>query len=101
MSNISEQMFPMQGKLRTGMLLGNLVGAAITLESSVSLLLVIDSHGRISRMFPMQGKFRTTPLSYEALNYAWSFSSEQCPEGIVSVAGRTVSVNGKTLRFVC
>lgn len=33
-----------------------------------------------------QGHFQLTPLSYETLEHASSFSSDQCPEGVVAVA---------------
>ncbi|KAL6757658.1 CPSF A subunit region-domain-containing protein [Haematococcus lacustris] len=33
-----------------------------------------------------QGRFSISPLSYEALDYAASFASDQCPEGFVAVA---------------
>ena len=33
-----------------------------------------------------------TPLSYEALDFAASFKSEQCAEGIVAVARNTLRV---------
>ncbi|KAI8539899.1 hypothetical protein RHMOL_Rhmol09G0218500 [Rhododendron molle] len=38
------------------------------------------------------GHFLLTPLSYEALEYAASFSSDQCAEGVVSVAGDALRV---------
>jgi splicing factor 3B subunit 3 len=39
-----------------------------------------------------QGHFLLTPLSYETLEYAASFSSDQCAEGVVSVAGDALRV---------
>ncbi|MFS7965063.1 putative transcription factor WD40-like family [Helianthus anomalus] len=36
--------------------------------------------------------FLLTPLSYETLEYAASFSSDQCAEGVVAVAGDTLRV---------
>jgi len=33
-----------------------------------------------------------TPLSYESLDSATGFSSEQCPEGIVAIAGNTLRI---------
>ncbi|KAM1019916.1 hypothetical protein ACFX13_041976 [Malus domestica] len=39
-----------------------------------------------------QGHFLLTPLSYETLEYAASFSSDQCSEGVVSVAGNALRV---------
>ncbi|KAH8497167.1 hypothetical protein H0E87_019750 [Populus deltoides] len=39
-----------------------------------------------------QGHFLLTPLSYETLEYAASFSSDQCAEGVVSVAGDALRI---------
>lgn len=39
-----------------------------------------------------QGRFLLTPLSYETLEYAASFCSDQCAEGVVSVAGDALRV---------
>lgn len=39
-----------------------------------------------------QNRFHLTPLSYEALEYAAGFSSEQCPEGIVAISGNTLRI---------
>ncbi|XP_023542630.1 spliceosome-associated protein 130 A-like [Cucurbita pepo subsp. pepo] len=39
-----------------------------------------------------QGHFLLTPLSYETLEYASSFSSDQCAEGVVAVAGSFLRV---------
>lgn len=39
-----------------------------------------------------QGHFLLTPLSYETLEYAASFSSDHCAEGVVSVAGTALRV---------
>lgn len=39
-----------------------------------------------------QGHFLLTPLSYETLEYAASFSSDQCVEGVVSVAGEALRI---------
>ncbi|KAF6148902.1 hypothetical protein GIB67_014273 [Kingdonia uniflora] len=39
-----------------------------------------------------QGHFLLTPLSYESLEYAASFSSDQCAEGVVAVAGDALRV---------
>ena len=37
-------------------------------------------------------KVNITPLSYEMLENASSFSSEKCPEGIVAIAGNTIRI---------
>eukprot|EP00040_Diaphanoeca_grandis_P039239 m.258510 g.258510 ORF g.258510 m.258510 type:complete len:1196 (+) comp36678_c0_seq1:191-3778(+) len=39
-----------------------------------------------------QGHSRLTPLSYELLEHASSFKSEQVPEGIVAIAGNTLRI---------
>lgn len=39
-----------------------------------------------------QNRFHLTPLSYDLLEYASGFSSEQCSEGIVAVAGNTLRI---------
>nr|GFC49921.1 hypothetical protein [Tanacetum cinerariifolium] len=39
-----------------------------------------------------QGHFLLTPLSYETLEYAASFSSNQCAEGVVVVVGDALRV---------
>lgn len=33
-----------------------------------------------------------TPLSYESLEYAAGFSSEQCPEGVVAISTNTLRI---------
>lgn len=33
-----------------------------------------------------------TPLSYETLEYASGFSSEQCPEGVVAISTNTLRI---------
>lgn len=37
-----------------------------------------------------QNRFHLTPLSYETLEYASGFASEQCPEGIVAISVNTL-----------
>ena len=39
-----------------------------------------------------QSRFYLTPLSYESLEYASGFSSEQCPEGIVAISTNTLRI---------
>ncbi|KAG0471556.1 hypothetical protein HPP92_016102 [Vanilla planifolia] len=39
-----------------------------------------------------QGHFLLTPLSYETLEFAASFSSDQCAEGVVAVAGDALRI---------
>ncbi|XP_046843553.1 splicing factor 3B subunit 3-like [Xenia sp. Carnegie-2017] len=42
--------------------------------------------------YSYQSRFHLTPLSYESLEYASSFSSEQCPEGIVAISANTLRI---------
>ncbi|XP_050527513.1 splicing factor 3B subunit 3 isoform X1 [Daktulosphaira vitifoliae] len=39
-----------------------------------------------------QNRFHLTPLSYESLEYASGFASEQCPEGIVAISSNTLRI---------
>ena len=39
-----------------------------------------------------QNRFFLTPLSYQSLEYASGFSSEQCPEGIVAISANTLRI---------
>lgn len=40
--------------------------------------------------YSYQSRFHLTPLSYETLEYASGFASEQCPEGIVAISTNTL-----------
>lgn len=42
--------------------------------------------------YSYQNRFHLTPLSYESLEYASGFSSEQCPEGIVAISTNTLRI---------
>lgn len=42
--------------------------------------------------YSYQGNIHLTPMSYDALDYGWSFSSEQCPEGIVGIYGNNLRI---------
>ena len=50
--------------------------------------------------YSYQSRFHLTPLSYETLEYASSFSSEQCPEGIVAISANTLRYDGPFLVLV-
>ncbi len=43
-------------------------------------------------MFFFYSRFHLIPLSYETLEYAAGFSSEQCPEGIVAISTNTLRI---------
>lgn len=42
--------------------------------------------------YSQMGQVNITPLSYEMLEQASSFSSEKCPEGIVAISGNTIRI---------
>ncbi|KAG0304071.1 Splicing factor 3B subunit 3 [Linnemannia gamsii] len=42
--------------------------------------------------YQMQSRIHLNPLSYEALEFAASFTSEQCPEGVVAIAGNALKI---------
>ena len=42
--------------------------------------------------YSYQNRFHLTPLSYETLEYASGFASEQCPEGIVAISTNTLRI---------
>jgi hypothetical protein len=48
--------------------------------------------------YTYQSRVHLTPLSYESLEHASGFASEQCPEGIVAISANTLrSVNNNNL----
>ena len=51
-------------------------------------VLAVTSRSWLS--YSYQSRFHLTPLSYDALDFASGFSSEQCPEGIVAIASNTL-----------
>ena len=51
-------------------------------------VLAVSSRSWLS--YTYQSRFHLTPLSYDVLDYASGFSSEQCPEGIVAIAANTL-----------
>ena len=53
-------------------------------------VLALSSRSWLSYMY--QGRFYLTPLSYEMLEYASGFASEQCPEGIVAISVNTLRI---------
>lgn len=61
----------------------------ISIQGSESVL-ALSSRSWLSYMY--QGRFHLTPLSYETLEYASGFASEQCPEGIVAISMNTLRI---------
>ncbi|KAF4523972.1 hypothetical protein B566_EDAN013555 [Ephemera danica] len=53
-------------------------------------VLAVSSRSWLSYYY--QNRFHLTPLSYEMLEYASGFSSEQCPEGIVAISTNTLRI---------
>ncbi|CUS08309.1 unnamed protein product [Tuber aestivum] len=39
-----------------------------------------------------RGQFMLTPLTYPMLEWGWTFSSEQCPEGMVGIQGQNLRI---------
>ena len=42
--------------------------------------------------FTRQAQLKLVPLSYDALEFGWNFSSENCPEGIVGIERNTLRI---------
>jgi splicing factor 3B subunit 3 len=61
----------------------------ISIQGSEAVL-ALSSRSWLSYMY--QGRFHLTPLSYETLEYASGFASEQCPEGIVAISVNTLRI---------
>ena len=68
-------------------------------DFSVLYLQVLAMSSRSWLSYSYQSRFHLTPLSYETLEYASSFSSEQCPEGIVAISANTLRWAGD--KIVC
>ncbi|KAH6627402.1 CPSF A subunit region-domain-containing protein [Chaetomium tenue] len=54
-------------------------------------VLALSSKSWMGYVDPTRG-FMVTPLSYENLDWGWSFSSEQCEEGIIGVHGNHLRI---------
>lgn len=61
----------------------------IRMQGSDSVL-AMSSRSWLSYYY--QNRFHLTPLSYETLEYASGFASEQCPEGIVAISINTLRI---------
>lgn len=61
----------------------------VMMQDSESVL-AVSSRSWLSYSF--QSRFHLTPLSYDVLEFASGFSSEQCPEGIVAIAANTLRI---------
>ncbi|WAR13629.1 LOW QUALITY PROTEIN: SF3B3-like protein [Mya arenaria] len=61
----------------------------ITMQGSEAVL-AMSSRSWLS--YAYQSRFHLTPLSYESLEYASGFASEQCPEGIVAISTNTLRI---------
>jgi len=61
----------------------------ITMQGSEAVL-AMSSRSWLS--YTYQSRFHLTPLSYDMLEYASGFASEQCPEGIVAISTNTLRI---------
>ncbi|KAI8990232.1 CPSF A subunit region-domain-containing protein [Pilobolus umbonatus] len=61
----------------------------ISMQSQPAVL-ALSSKPWLSYTF--QSRLHLTPLSYEMLEYGSAFISEQCPEGVVAIAGNTLRI---------
>ena len=55
-----------------------------------SAVLALSSRAWLGYSDPQTLGFMLTPLDYVGLQYAWTFSSEQCMEGIVGIQGQNL-----------
>jgi len=62
-----------------------------TLIQGEPAMLALSTRPWIGHSDP-SGRFALSPLSYDALEHAAPFASEQCPEGVVASAGNTLRV---------
>ena len=53
-------------------------------------MLAVSSRAWLS--YSHQARLHLTPLSYDVLDFASGFSSEQCPEGVVAIAANTLRI---------
>lgn len=63
-------------------------GGVFVLTAVLLQVLAMSSRSWLS--YTYQSRVHLTPLSYETLEYASGFSSEQCPEGIVAISANTL-----------
>eukprot|EP00118_Oscarella_pearsei_P025484 m.308260 g.308260 ORF g.308260 m.308260 type:complete len:1220 (+) comp43647_c0_seq1:82-3741(+) len=61
----------------------------VRMQSSEAML-ALSSRTWLS--YSYQSRFFLTPLSYDPLEFSSSFTSEQCPEGIVAIASNTLRI---------
>lgn len=53
---------------------------------------VLAISSRCWLLYYHQSRFHLTPLSYDSLEFASGFTSEQCPEGIVAISSNTLRI---------
>nr|CAB3266003.1 splicing factor 3B subunit 3 [Phallusia mammillata] len=53
---------------------------------------VLGMSSRTWLSYQYQNRFHLTPLSYDSLEFASGFASEQCPEGIVAISTNTLRI---------
>ena len=62
----------------------------IAVQNGAPAMLAVSS--RPTLCYWHSSRFHVSPLCYEAIDYASGFTSEQCPEGIVCIAGNTLRI---------
>uniref|UniRef100_A0A4W6DGK1 Splicing factor 3B subunit 3 n=1 Tax=Lates calcarifer TaxID=8187 RepID=A0A4W6DGK1_LATCA len=78
------------GEQRSRFLAVGLVDNTVRIISLDPSVLAMSSRSWLS--YSYQSRFHLTPLSYETLEYASGFASEQCPEGIVAISTNTLRI---------
>ncbi|KAL8388604.1 hypothetical protein RB595_009093 [Gaeumannomyces hyphopodioides] len=58
----------------------------------MTCVLALSSRSWLGYSDPISKGFTMTPLSYEELEWAWNFRSEQCEEGMVGVQGQFLRI---------
>ena len=80
-----------EGKLRRQPAnLGSPGKMAVKMECVCVVCQVLAMSSRSWLSYTYQSRFHLTPLSYDTLEYASGFASEQCPEGIVAISTNTL-----------
>ncbi|KAJ3220522.1 Splicing factor 3B subunit 3, partial [Clydaea vesicula] len=65
------------------------IGCASSTDNP-NAVLILSSRPWLAYIY--QGRTKLVPISYEALEFGSSFSSENCPEGIVAVSGNVLRI---------
>lgn len=69
----------------------------VTVQGNPSILALSN---RTWLNYTYQNLLHFTPLIFENLDYAWSFSAELCPDGLIGIAGNMLRYEPATV-VVC